>query len=257
MSGLTSAEILKVVNRYIGVSGGYLGDFSYRTHTEFYPEYCDLDINPNQYEGTTRERFIAVLKNSSPEIQAKILRGVIARFPVTNANHVTRTENLRDELLEIVKRLESGSSVSSPSPKITTAVVERAISDTETLLKTSGATSGVDRIHTALHGYLKAVCLDAGITYESDDTITRLFKLLRQNHPALQNLGARQTDIEKILQAFGTVMDALNPIRNKASVAHANENLLEKDEAFLVINAARTILHYLDAKFSAEPEIPF
>jgi hypothetical protein len=135
--------------------------------------------------------------------------------------------------------------------------VERAISDTESLLKTSGATSGVDRIHTALHGYLRAVCVDASIKYEEGDSITKLFKLLRQHHPSLQNLGARQGDIEKVLQSFGTVIDALNPIRNKASIAHANENLLEKDEALLVINAARTILHYLDAKFSHEAEIPF
>ncbi len=50
---LISQEVMKIVNRYIGVSGGYLGDFSYSTYTDFYPEYCDLDINPNQLEGTT------------------------------------------------------------------------------------------------------------------------------------------------------------------------------------------------------------
>ena len=43
---LTRQEVLKVVNRYIGVDGGYLGDFSYRTHADFYPEYCDLDTDP-------------------------------------------------------------------------------------------------------------------------------------------------------------------------------------------------------------------
>jgi hypothetical protein len=46
MAGLTRLEIMRIVNRYIGVSGGYLGDFSYRTHADFYPEYCDLGINP-------------------------------------------------------------------------------------------------------------------------------------------------------------------------------------------------------------------
>jgi hypothetical protein len=58
MAGLTNPEIMKIVNRYIGVSAGYLGDFSYQTHAAFYPEYCELDIDPYQYEGTTRERFI-------------------------------------------------------------------------------------------------------------------------------------------------------------------------------------------------------
>ncbi|WP_156815665.1 hypothetical protein [Pseudanabaena sp. PCC 6802] len=58
MAGLTSPEIMKVVNRYIGVSDGYLGDFSYRSHAEFYPEYCELDIDPSQLQGTTCENLL-------------------------------------------------------------------------------------------------------------------------------------------------------------------------------------------------------
>ncbi len=42
---LRKSEIYRIVNDYIGVSNGYLGDFSYKTHREFYPYYCDLDIN--------------------------------------------------------------------------------------------------------------------------------------------------------------------------------------------------------------------
>ncbi len=252
MAGLSNMEIMKIVNRYIGVFGGYLGDFSYRTHTDFYPEYCDLDINPNQYEGTTRARFIEILKSSSPDVQAKIVRGVLQRFPVTtveNGGPATRNQELFNELLEMAKRLESGSPITMPDPKTTSAVVERAISDLETLLQSNGAISGVDRIHTALHGYLQAVCDRESIVYDKDDSMAKLFKLLRQNHPALKDLGARSQDIERVLQSFAGVMDALNPIRNNASVAHPNNELLEKDEAMLVINVARTLLHYLDAKF--------
>jgi len=61
--GLSNREIIRIVNRYIGVDHGYLGDFSYRTHADFYPEYCDLDINPFTHEGTTRERFISILSS--------------------------------------------------------------------------------------------------------------------------------------------------------------------------------------------------
>jgi Abortive infection C-terminus len=39
-------------------------------------------------------------------------------------------------------------------------------------------------------------------------------------------------------------------LRNNASVAHPNEALLDEPEAMLAINAARTILHYLDAKLT-------
>ena len=251
MAGLSNPDIMKIVNRYIGVSGGYLGDFSYRSHSDFYPEYCDLDINPDQYEGTTRVKFIEVLKNAPPEAQAKIVRGVLERFPINAENKPsTRTQEVFDDLVEMAKRLENASPISTPDPKTTSTIVERAINDVETLIQSSGAISGVDRIHTALHGYLQAVCDREKIAYVKDDSMTKLFKLLRQNHPALQNLGSRSQDIERVFQSFASILDALNPIRNNASVAHPNNNLLEKDEAMLVINVARTLLHYLDAKFS-------
>jgi hypothetical protein len=252
MAGLSNQEITKIVKRYIGVFNGYLGDFSYRTHAEFYSEYCDLDINTDSYTGTTRERFIEILQNSPPNVQAKIVRGVLERFPVNaeNANPATRTQDLYDELLEIAWRVEGTSPITTPDPKITSKIVERAITDAETLLNANGATSGVDRIHTALHGYLQAVCDTQNIAYLKDDQMTKLFWLLRQHHPAVQNLGARSQDIERVFRSLVNILDVLNPIRNNASVAHPNIDLLEKDEAMLVINAARTIMHYLDSKFS-------
>jgi hypothetical protein len=250
MAGLTRQEIMKIVNRYIGVSGGYLGDFSYRTHAEFYPDYCNLDIDPNKYDGTTRERFMTILERSPPEVQAKIVRGVLQRFPLEAENKpATRTLGCYNELEDIARRLEGASPIATPEPKITTVVVERAISDMEALIQASDAVSGVDRVHTILHGYLRAVCDSKGIPYRDDDSMPRLFKLLRQQHPALQKNGVQSSDTDRILQALAVIMDALNPIRNKASLAHPNKDLLDKDEAMLVINAARTLLHYLNAKF--------
>src|SRR5688572_25454515 len=124
MAGLTNPEIMKIVNRYIGVAGGYLGDFSYRTHTDFYPEYCNLDINLSQFEGTTRERFIEILKNSPPEAQVKIVRGVLERFPLAAENKpATRTQELFDELIEIARRLEGASPIAIPDPKTTSVIV--------------------------------------------------------------------------------------------------------------------------------------
>ena len=46
----------------------------------------------------------------------------------------------------------------------------------------------------------------------------------------------------------------MNPIRNRASVAHPNAVLLDETDARLVINAGRTIFHYLSAKVNASRE---
>ncbi len=254
---LTHQEITRIVYRYIGVNSGYLGDFSYRTHADFYTEYCNLDIDPNQYEGTTRQRFIEILKSQSPTDQAKILRGVRERFPLDAAYAPeTRTQALYNEIGSIIDRLEQTAPVATPNPTITSQVVKQAIQDAEHLLASSGAPSAVDRIHTAIHGYLRAVCDTAGINYTQDNSITRLLKLLRQQHPAFQVNGTRNSDTEKILNAFATQLDALNSLRNHASLAHANPSLLEEEDAMLAINATRSILHYLDAKFSKNEHNP-
>jgi hypothetical protein len=238
-----------VVNRWVGGVGGYLGDFTYRTHAEFYPEYCNLEIDPYRLDGTTRDRFIRILSSSAPHEQAKILRGILERCPLGAPNAPdSRTQDLKERIVVIAERLESGGPVSSPNPRITSAVVARAIADTEALITSAGAVSGVDRVHTALHGYLLAVCDAAHISYPMDASTTALFKLLRNQHPALRNLGARTGDIERVLMSCASILDALNPLRNRGSMAHPNAVLLSSAEAILVINVARSILHYLDTK---------
>lgn len=122
---LTRQEAMKIVNRYIGVSGGYLGDFSYRTHGEFYPEYCGLDIDPDAYSGTTRERFIKILLAQSPHDQAKIVRGVIERFG-GDAENPNRSQ-LRPELEGWITRLEGAPAVDLNTPTKTRDVVARAL----------------------------------------------------------------------------------------------------------------------------------
>lgn len=242
---LTDREIQKLVYKYIGVTGGYLGDFSYRTHHEFYAD-LDLDINPSKLPGTTRQRFAQILSDAAPDVQARILQGILDRYPEESLPQ--RTHALHDEIVAWINRLSTGAAVSVRPLRVTSAVVERALRDAEKLMASTGATSGVDRAHTALHGYLLQVCSGPGIAMPSEPSLTQLFKALRTRHPAFQDLGPRSDDVAKLLGAMATVADVLNPLRNKASVAHPNQDLLAEPEALLFINSVRTLLNYLDSK---------
>lgn len=246
--GISRPEVYLIVNRYIGVSGGYLGDFSYQAHAEFYPEYCDLDIDPYTFTGTTRARFIAILEGSDSLTQARIIRGILEKYPPGSSE--LRTAERGQQLSEIAARLESGGGVASASPKITSDVVNRAIADAEALLRSSGAPSGVDRMHTAFHGFLQIACSTAGIAHGAEPSVTELFKLLRRAHPALQEQGPHGAEVERVVKAFASAVDSLNTLRNNASVAHPNAEILAKDEALLYINAVRTLMAYLDAKLA-------
>jgi hypothetical protein len=138
--------------------------------------------------------------------------------------------------------------VTSPVLEITSDVVERALQDAERLIATQGATSGVDRLHTAFHGYLRAVATAASLPVAEGAGITELFRIIREAHPGFQRVGARQADVDRAVRALATVVDVLNPVRNLASVAHPNEALLDEPEAMLVINVVRSLLHYLNAR---------
>lgn len=138
--------------------------------------------------------------------------------------------------------------ISSPNFGITSTSVARALRDIENLLVTSGPVSAVDRVHTVLYGYLEEICIRAELPVPNDASITSLFSILRNQHPSFSNLGQRIDEISRVLRSMSSIIEQLNTWRNRASVAHANENILEEAEAILAINAARTILHYLNAK---------
>jgi len=200
----------------------------------------------NKYEGTTRERFIKILSENAPQEQARILEGVLARFPARSTE--LRTEERVAEIRGWIIRLRSIPNVEQPILYITSEVVELALQDAQELLRTTGATSGIDRLHTALHGYLREVCVNADLAIKEDASLTELFKQVRAAHPAFHNLGPRSEDISSVLRALANILDCLNPLRNKASVAHPNQALLPEAEAMLVINSVRSILCYIDAK---------
>lgn len=105
---LTRPEIYRLVNEYIEVHSGYLGDFSYNTHADFYPQYCDLDIDPYEYEGTTRERFIEIISTASGIVQARIVAGVLSKYPVSHfpEDVQQRKQELYDGFREVIARIE-------------------------------------------------------------------------------------------------------------------------------------------------------
>lgn len=256
---LRKSEAHKLVYKFIGVSrDGYLGDFSYNKHQQFYLD-LELDhIDPMSMSGSTRERFTEILLSNPPDIQARILQGILDRYPVGSSE--LRTPEMVAEIQGWISRLRGAAPVAAPTPRFTSEVVARALDDAEHLLGKQGAVSAVDRAHTALHGHLREVCAREQIPTSADAAMTELFKALREQHPAFRDLGPRADDIGKVLRALSTILDTLNPLRNRASVAHPNDALLPQAEAMLVLNAARSVLRYVDDKlkdYLAADDLPF
>lgn len=251
MAGMTIIEKKKLIRLYLGVQGGYLGKFdNIGVLEQFYIE-CGLEVDPRTYYGTNRVKFEQILGDASPSEQAIILREALRLHPPDRELWNTRTQELHDDLLAVADRLKRSVPVQWKEPKITSSSVKRAIMDAEQLIENTGVTSAVDRVHTMLHGYLRALCDESGIGYEKKMLMSGLFRLIRKEHPAFNDVGPRKDDLEKVFRAMSGIMDAMNPIRNEGSMAHPNNLLLHPPEAALVINTAKTILDYVDTKVAA------
>lgn len=241
----TGNLIIKIVNRYIGVEGGYLGNFTYRAHREFYPEYCDLVKDPDSIEGTTRGRFITIFQNSTPKEQAKIIRGIIERFPLGEGPK-TRTKELQESLLKEAERLDTADYLSEPDLLSADHVIE-ILEDAKSLIENRKAVSAVDRVHTAFHGYLREICRNQEIDFTEKDGLVILVKKIFSRHPRL-NISIKSAEVQNIVKNLTSIADSLNPVRNQGSRAHPNENVLEEPEAVLIINTVRTVLAYIESK---------
>lgn len=247
-------DIQKLVEDYIGTSSGYLNQFSYSIHDRFYHQYCDLDVDVASYRQrghTTRTAFIEILKTAPPRAQASIIRGVFEMIPppgIASDEDSAKRIRVHRELIDLAGTLASDGEVPTPQLILTSEVVYEALYDAETLIATRGARSAVDRAHTALHGYLKKLCADRSLPLPSDASLTMVFKIIREQFTEFQSSIAHDVEAKRVFGALSNALDSLNTIRNRGTLAHPNEILLEAPEAMLYINLARTTLGYLESR---------
>lgn len=251
---MTPVEITRLVERYIGTDTGYLQGFSYSSHEDFYSLYCDLDIDVSAYRkrfGTTRRTYIGILQEVAPKDQAKILRGTFAFVNSPDApedDPDPKRLALYQELVEVAKRLEAGGSVTVTADFSDKETVFQALKDAEVLLEQRGPKFAFDRAHTALHGYLKSVCREKGLTVSDTASMTDLFGQMRREFDAIKLPVAHDQEAKKLIGSIATALDCLNTIRNRGTLAHPNELLIDSPEAMLFINVSRSILGYLESK---------
>ena len=84
-----------------------------------------------------------ILLSSPPEVQGRILQGILDRYPVGSSD--LRTPEMAEEIKCWMSRLHGAAPVETPSLRITSEVVARALRNAEHLLGTQGAASAVDR----------------------------------------------------------------------------------------------------------------
>lgn len=124
--------------------------------------------------------------------------------------------------------------------------IRKAINDSEMFLREGKYDSAVDRIHTAFHGYLRALLSDHGVPFDSED-IPALFSKLHNFYGNTIQPPDVAERIKKILRSGGGMITAINELRNNNTVVHPNDNLINKREAELVIRLVNAITDYVES----------
>ncbi len=183
-------------------------------------------------------QFVTYLESSNPStLRSLAFRPEIKSWLIANTHSASAEFGL----------LQQHVAAPPPAPSASEVVI-RALRDADHLIQTNGPISAVDRVHTALHGYLKDLCAKENLAVPENPTIGVLLKTIRNDHPALKSLGHHHAHVDGVLGSLAGAVSALNTLRNNASVAHPNQVLLGDPEAMLMVNLVRTLFNYLEAR---------
>jgi len=98
-----------------------------------------------------------------------------------------------------------------------------------------------------LHGYKYRTQTERDLQEAEVEQLTTNHNCLT-NLPELQPKGIFSKEIDRILNSMSSIIDAVNTLRNRGSVAHPNERLLSAEAALLCIKSIRTLFQFLDSK---------
>lgn len=125
--------------------------------------------------------------------------------------------------------------------------LRKAVSDASTLMAQGKYSSCIDRVHTALHGYLRVRLDELNIEYKEDDSIMRLFNLLYKKWESLNNDDINDMML-KVLRSTSASLDVLNNIRNRYSLTHPNNTIIEEPEAKFALGIIESIVNYIETR---------
>lgn len=127
-----------------------------------------------------------------------------------------------------------------------TVVIEKAVADAEILMGEGKYDSAFDRIHTAFHGYIRKILDNKGVPYEESDTLCQLYSKLHAEISS--NIGSAEIAelIRTSLRSASGMISSINEMRNRHSLSHPNDDLLQKREAEFSIKLVKVLSDYIN-----------
>ncbi|MEK3806691.1 abortive infection family protein [Bacillus sp. FSL H8-0547] len=254
MSVLSLIERTKL-EKIMGMSSGYVLNFSNRTFQNFIIEHVNREIYEDKYafEGDSKaKRLRAFWIIESNYIVSKLISALLEYWSMDNQLREITLEKkdqvLFEDCLKIAERLKHNS-ISEHIEDILQP--ESDDSDFELLTNTirnnieqNQPQVALDRLHTYAIKFVRKMCDKHGIEYDRDKPLQSIFgeyvKFLRNNDLFESEM------TERILKSSISILDAFNGVRNHQSFAHDNK-VLNYDESMLIFKNVTSTIAFIDS----------
>lgn len=248
MSDLTRKE-RRALEAFLGMSTGYVLNFSDRTYGIFFDEEVGRDINDPRYltHGHSKaKRMRSFWDQDDNWIVARCLKALLEVAREDDWPAVTDPK-LLDPYTAVLNRLSAGApvadleAISSDADERDFDAVARAAREA---IEQDNPEAGLDRLHTFVVKFFRKLCDDHGLQLERSVPLNGLvgayIKVLKAN-------GLLDSDMaERILKSSIANFEAFNHVRNHHSMAHDNV-MLGYDEALLIYNHVASTIRFIKA----------
>ncbi len=247
MADLTNTE-KRQFERLLGMSTGYVLNFSNKTFAEFVMDATGRDPYDAQYDhGTSKANrlrgFWAVEPN---RVVGKLMADMLDYCRTTYPDRdLDRDPALHAECKRTVTRLLQDNPVQELDALIALGnerdfeVVAKAVRDA---IDRDELEAGLDRLHTFVVKYVRSLREAQGITVDRNKPLHSVFgEYVKQ----LKKDGHLQSEMTaRILKSSISTLEAFNDVRNNRSLAHDNP-ILGYEEALLIFNHVAASLRFL------------
>ena len=253
MANLTSIEKLKL-EKFFGMGGGYVLDFSNRTIQEFVAENSNRDIYDSKYEygsGSKANRIRAFWDKEPGPVVGKLIVGMLEYWKagkLMRYEEITSAEqSLFDECLKISERIKHDSvveNIDALQPNVDDKNFQLLANSIKESIEKNEPETAIDRLHTFVVRFIRELCDRHSISYVKDTPLHSLFggyiKFLQEN----KLIESEMT--ERILKSSISVLEAFNGVRNNQSFAHDN-TILNYHESILIFNDIANVVRFIES----------
>lgn len=252
MSSLTIKE-KNILEELLGMSSGYVLDFSNSSFARFIRDSIGLDIyNGKGYEEYTSKanKLRQIWDRESDKVVGKLIKDLIELYEEKRINQDAILSDNEINKISIIKRaaerlLDNQLEVELPNKQEETLQV--LLDDINNALLRNKPELVLDRLHTFCTKLLREICENNGISIMDDKKkyypLHSLVGMLKKYYK--ENNVFESDFVVFAIQNNILLFEKFNEIRNEKSYAHDNE-VLERIEAEFVVKIMSNIIKFLD-----------